>query len=742
MTDAIHHPLHKQYYRKLKHTVSQVPPSFRKLKRTVSQVLPSYRKLKHTVNQVSPLRGLALLSRKDSFRKLKHTVNQVSPLRGFAPLSRRDSTLLTVGEAQRNLRTGQPFTLPQSRRDDTCYSETSRFAPLVSRILYLVPLFIIAIALHGTAVAQIPDNISRWIDSELANARRTTMMDFEAGEFFVQEDTARLVGYIRGYDPQAGISSGIIFTGNLITNENSPAAIRIHEDGRFESDILMTHPACLTADVGDAKIEFYIQPGQTLVMLLNWEDFLAARQSGNSIYRFRSIQFRGVAADLNNELKLFNDLLPEFDYWGIINEEMDKSPDEFKACVESWMADYFGAYRRLLETRELSKNAGAILENNYKIRNAMYPLEYELNYRDDLLPLTFYDFLKDIPMNDKRLFSVPDFWIFLNRLAYCKPLEEARLLVTKAVFPEKTFVEYLFEELGVPKTPEDEAYILMKDSIHFKLYHTADMTDEMRQKFLDEADDAEKKLIARHGEDRLKEYEAKYEAALKGLTWGEINIEEWRIRDSLYTHVLKLKPGIVYDATKVQSLDGFFNYGAYIQKEAAWQVLTSITAGITEPFLLKEAERIFHKNFPEGQPEVYSLPDTYEASIFKEIIAPFKGKVLLVDFWATSCGPCVYNIESHKKLRDRYKDSPDVAFLFITSEHESPQKYYDQFVAEQELEHTFRLSVDKSHYLRQLFRFNGIPRYVLVDRDGNILNDNLPVNRHAEQLERAAKISD
>jgi hypothetical protein len=62
------------------------------------------------------------LSRKDSYRKLKHTVNQVSPLRGFtllslwsgfAPLSRRDNTLLTVGEAQRNLRTGNA-SLPPS----------------------------------------------------------------------------------------------------------------------------------------------------------------------------------------------------------------------------------------------------------------------------------------------------------------------------------------------------------------------------------------------------------------------------------------------------------------------------------------------------------------------------------------------------------------------------------------------------------------------------------------------------
>jgi hypothetical protein len=48
-----------------------------------------FRKLKHTVNQVSPLRGFTFLSRWS----------------GFAPLSRRDNTLLTVGEAQRNLRT-------------------------------------------------------------------------------------------------------------------------------------------------------------------------------------------------------------------------------------------------------------------------------------------------------------------------------------------------------------------------------------------------------------------------------------------------------------------------------------------------------------------------------------------------------------------------------------------------------------------------------------------------------------
>ena len=130
------------------------------------------------------------------------------------------------------------------------------------------------------------------------------------------------------------------------------------------------------------------------------------------------------------------------------------------------------------------------------------------------------------------------------------------------------------------------------------------------------------------------------------------------------------------------------------------------------------------KNFPTESQAAYQLPDTYEANIFKELIAPFKGKILLVDFWATTCGPCISSIRQHKTLRERYKDSPDVDFVFITSENESPLSAYNNFVNEQELTHTYRLTADQYRYMRQLFRFNGIPRYVLVDREGKIIDDN------------------
>ena len=83
----------------------------------------------------------------------------------------------------------------------------------------------------------------------------------------------------------------------------------------------------------------------------------------------------------------------------------------------------------------------------------------------------------------------------------------------------------------------------------------------------------------------------------------------------------------------------------------------------------------------------------------------------------------IYAIKQHKELREKYKGSNDADFVFITSEDESPLSAYNDFVKEQELEHTYRLNANDFRYLRQLFRFNGIPKYIIVDREGRIWKD-------------------
>ncbi|MDR1518342.1 MAG: TlpA family protein disulfide reductase [Dysgonamonadaceae bacterium] len=571
-------------------------------------------------------------------------------------------------------------------------------------------------------------DVRRWLDGELAKAKRKTPMDIEHGEFF-EKDTARLVGYIKGYDRRAGFSTGIIYASNELTREDYPIVLQIHEDGRFECNIPLNYPVCTSIHFQRSTENFYIEPGQTLAVLLDWEDFRMADRCRNIRYKFQNTKYEGVLASLNAELFSFDAKLPEIPYRRIYDEIDKYQPAEFKTFLQDLLKDYNDTFSRLLETEPLSPRAQSILTNKQKMDYATYLFEYEMDYKGrirntkDTVPYDFYDFLDAEMLNDKTLLTDRNFSVFINRFEYSDFLSRGRLIVYNSLKAAKTYTQYLFEELGIQKIPEDEAFILMQDSLNIKLNRQG-ITSEDQQRILGDYSNECQKFKDRHGVKRFKDYNAKYVDIIKPMSGTEIEIEAWRLSDSLYYEVIKGKPGIIYEVAKVRSVD-FRLQPFKDNKDDARSYLTNIENGITQPFLLEEAERLFWKNFPAEAKTAYELPDSPEARIFKDIIAPFEGKYLLVDLWATTCGPCVYNIKKHKALRAAYKNSPDIAFLFITSDDESPAESYNKFVAEQELTHTWRLNADEYRYLRQLFRFNGIPHYVLVDREGKILDDDL-----------------
>ena len=579
---------------------------------------------------------------------------------------------------------------------------------------------------------EIPAEVSQWISNELAKSKLKTLMDFEAGDFFVA-DTARLIGYINGYDPRAKFSTGMIYASNEITNEDYPTVVHVYEDGRFEATIPMNFPEYSSVSFNRTSIDFYIQPGQTLAMLLDWEDFLMADRLRNTIYSFKNVSYQGATADINSELSAFNAQLPDLPFRRIYDEMEGKSPDEFKSFYNECMSDYNSAYQSLLETKKLSEASKNILQNKYQLMHAVYLFEYEIrSARSNQMPIEFYDFLQNIPMNNKELLSIQNFSTFTNRLEYCQPLMNAQRSVYEAMQPKKNIFQYLFEELNIQKMPEDEAFSLMGESLNAK-FNSPDVTQEERDKLLEEYRVASAKFAERY-QQHIDAYKIKYIDVIQNMTQLEMEIKQWQIKDSIYANVLKLKPGIVYDITKIRALDFVFGEQLNENKDDAWIFLTNQTSNVSEQFLKKEADRLFLKNFPEESRVAYELPNTNDAKIFKELIAPFKGKYLLVDFWATSCGPCVYNIKQTKALREKHKNSQDIAFVFVTSEYESPLSAYDKFVNEQELTNTYLLNTDQYRYLRQLFRFNGIPRYVLVDREGKIMNDNFNVHNFEHWL--------
>ncbi len=107
------------------------------------------------------------------------------------------------------------------------------------------------------------------------------------------------------------------------------------------------------------------------------------------------------------------------------------------------------------------------------------------------------------------------------------------------------------------------------------------------------------------------------------------------------------------------------------------------------------------------------------------IISKYKGKLVLVDFWASWCIPCVEEFPSEKKLMQKY---PNVAFVFLSIDKSNTawQKAMAKHNDILNKENSFLLvKSDKDELLKEI-NLSTIPRFVLFGKDGKIINIDAP----------------
>lgn len=108
---------------------------------------------------------------------------------------------------------------------------------------------------------------------------------------------------------------------------------------------------------------------------------------------------------------------------------------------------------------------------------------------------------------------------------------------------------------------------------------------------------------------------------------------------------------------------------------------------------------------------------------FKEITS--KNKITYVDFWASWCAPCRAEMPDSKKLREEYA-SKGVNFVYISTDENAAD--WDKANKKVGLPDSmsFLLPNPAENPLKKRFKINAIPRYMLIDKNGKVIDRNAP----------------
>ena len=113
---------------------------------------------------------------------------------------------------------------------------------------------------------------------------------------------------------------------------------------------------------------------------------------------------------------------------------------------------------------------------------------------------------------------------------------------------------------------------------------------------------------------------------------------------------------------------------------------------------------------------ICEVPQVSNAKLFDAIAAKYKGKVVLVDFWATWCGPCISSIKAMEPIKDTELKQDDLCFVYLTGES-SPEVKWRTTIADIKGDH-YRLSKEQWDYVCGEFKIDGIPSYAIIQKDG------------------------
>ena len=118
----------------------------------------------------------------------------------------------------------------------------------------------------------------------------------------------------------------------------------------------------------------------------------------------------------------------------------------------------------------------------------------------------------------------------------------------------------------------------------------------------------------------------------------------------------------------------------------------------------------------------FTLNDTKDQPVS---LSDFKGKVVVMDVWAMWCAPCLAEKPFFQKVEESFKDRDDVVFLGISHDGLDRKEVWKKFVAKKGWKN-IELLANYNESIGEYYKIEGIPRFLIFDREGKIVTVDAP----------------
>jgi thiol-disulfide isomerase/thioredoxin len=532
-----------------------------------------------------------------------------------------------------------------------------------------------------------------------------------------RKDSATIIGYYRNRDKipaqfadRLKKSTFMVSAPDFISGKEQSYLADFDSLGRFKLTFPIMNAQELYVDWRGLQLHMSLEAGNTIALFVDLADYIpleADKSREGYENRPKQVLFMGDNARFNNELTTYK---PSSIY-------TDRNKSEKLSDM---------AY--LLYCDSVSKKRMEVL-NSFIIVNPNVSKKFrEFNTEYERYNLAFYlmQHWFDLRRKNKTTFDPG----YMDYVRANFPLTNEWAYTGVRDF--KSFLrDYIDYETSLK--PQKPVTILFKDMAkHIKQYKKV---DDATISLLDQMT-AMNEEFDKAGKDQVEALQTKYKELMDKLQTINPLLQEasaeiftnrpldTQLSDSLLTneHLRQMWNASSYYAELDQQ-----------HKALSEAKVKDMRVKVVNPDLIKIIENVnnFYKNVAtKGMTYEASLKNTSHLkeyqdakTLFEELIKPYKGKVIYVDFWGTWCGPCKENMKYVKDLKAKLKGQ-DVIFMYFANN--SPEDSWKNIIKEMDLTGEnvvqYRLPEKQEEIIERLFSVNSFPTYLLVNKEGKVVN--------------------